>query len=100
MNLEMFMFLNQIRILIVLKVKKFFHSYIVITDTSGVGPLCCYLDKKMIYLNPDMSFNWDTSDIEKKMRPGFILNQIDETNQILKEYTNKPYLFSEERKIF
>ena len=36
--------------------------------------------------------------IEKKMRPGFILNQIDETNQFLKEYTNKPYLFSEKEK--
>ena len=105
-----FAFLNEFKNVHVFKSNKnfdsleseevFFHSYIVITDTSGVGPLCCYLDKKMIYLNPDMPFNWDNSDIEKKMRPGFILNQIDETNQFLKEYTNKPYLFSGERKKF
>tara|TARA_Y100000389_G_scaffold203062_1_gene250297 strand:- start:1411 stop:2598 length:1188 start_codon:yes stop_codon:yes gene_type:complete len=78
----------------------FFQSYIVITDTSGVGPLCCYLDKKMVYLNPDAPFDWTTSDIEEKMRPGFVLNKIDEINQVLKEYVNKPSIFSEERKKF
>ena len=66
----------------------FFQSDFVITDTSGVGPLCCYLDKKIIYLNPDPPFDWNTSDIEKDMRPGFILNKLSNTSEIFDQYTN------------
>lgn len=78
----------------------FFNSDIVITDTSGVGPLCCFLDKKMIYLNPDPPFNWETSDIEKNMRPGFVINKIDKLNYVLNSYKNKPNMFAKERKKF
>ena len=78
----------------------FFNSDIVLTDTSGVGPLCCYLDKKMIYLNPDTPFDWNSSDIEKNMRPGFILNKIDEINYILNSYKDMPTKYAAERKKF
>lgn len=78
----------------------FFHSDFVITDTSGVGPLCCYLDKKMIYLNPDPPFNWETSDIKKDMRPGFILDKLSNLNEIFDQYKKAPNMFAEERKKF
>ncbi len=78
----------------------FINSDIVITDTSGVGPLCCYLDKKMIYLDPDPPFDWETSDIEKYMRPGFIMNKINELSYVLKCYIDMPTKFAKERKKF
>ena len=39
----------------------------------------------MIYLDPDKHFDWSNSDIEKKLRPGFILNDVDELKNILSE---------------
>ena len=78
----------------------FFQSDFVITDTSGVGPLCCYLDKKIIYLNPDPPFDWNTSDIEKDMRPGFILNKLSNTSEIFDQYIKTPEAFNLERKKF
>ncbi len=78
----------------------FFQSDFVITDTSGVGPLCCYLDKKMIYLNPDPPFDWNSSDIEKDMRPGFILDKLGNASEIFDQYIKTPEAFSIERKKF
>jgi hypothetical protein len=75
----------------------FLNSDIIITDTSGVGPLGCFLDKQMIYLNPDKQFNWKDADIEKSMRPGFIWSNIVGLRKILKEYHKYPYLFKKER---
>ena len=77
--------------------KVFLFAGIVITDTSGVGPTCCFLDKKMIYLDPDKHFDWSNSDIEKKLRPGFILNDVDELKNILISYRNNGQLFEKER---
>ena len=70
---------------------------IVITDTSGVGPLCCFLDKMMIYLDPDEHFDWTSADIEKKLRPGFLMNNINELKNILLSYKNDPTLYQKER---
>ena len=70
---------------------------IVITDTSGVGPLCCFLDKMMIYLDPDEHFDWSSADIEKKLRPGFLMNNINELKNILFSYKNDPTLYKKER---
>ena len=62
--------------------------------------MCCYLDKKMIYLDPDPPFDWETSDIEKNMRPGFIIKKIDELSYFLNCYKDIPTKFVEERKKF
>lgn len=78
----------------------FFYSDIIITDTSGVGPIGCYLNKKMIYLNPDPPFDWDSSDIEKKMRPGFIIKKKEDINEALVKYKAMPTLFDKDRKDF
>ena len=80
--------------------KVFLLADIVITDTSGVGPVCCFLDKKMIYLDPDKHFDWSYSDIEKELRPGFILNDVDELKNILISYRNNGQLFKKERLSF
>lgn len=78
----------------------FFHSDIVITDTSGVGPICCYLGKKMIFLEPDQPFDWHSSDIEKKMRPGFIIKNKEDIYKALAKYKTTPLLFDKDRKDF
>ena len=44
-------------------------SDIIITDTSGVGILGVFLDKKIIYLEPDPPFNWQDSDIKSDFQP-------------------------------
>ena len=73
---------------------------IIITDTSGVGPLCCFLDKMMIYLDPDEHFDWSSADIEKKLRPGFLMNSINELSNILLAYKKDNYLYKKERSNF
>ena len=73
-----------------------FNSDIIITDTSGVGTTCCFLDKKIIYLEPDTQ-NWEDSDIEKDLRPGFILQHINDLSSSLRKYKDIPNLFSKER---
>ena len=77
--------------------KIFFLADIVITDISGVGPACCFLNKKMIYLDPDENFDWTKSDIEKELRPGFIWNNLDELKNILLSYNNDDNLYEKER---
>ena len=74
----------------------FFNSDIIITDTSGVGTTCCFLDKKIIYLEPD-NYNWEDSDIEKDFRPGLILQNINDLSPSLRKYEDYPNLFSKER---
>lgn len=78
----------------------FFHSDIVITDTSGVGPICCYLGKKMIFLEPDQPFDWHSSDIEEKMRPGFVIKNKGDIYEALAKYKTSPLLFDKDRKDF
>lgn len=80
--------------------KVFINSDIVITDTSGVGPICCFLNKKMIYLNPDDHFDWSGADIEKKLRPGFIMKNINSLKNILLAYKDNSYLYKKERSSF
>lgn len=80
--------------------KVFFSSDIVITDTSGVGPICCYLNKNIIYLDPDDHFDWKNADIEKKLRPGFILNDINKLGYMLGKYINNPSLYKKDRRDF
>ena len=77
----------------------FFNSDIIITDTSGVASTCSYLDKKLIYLNPDNQ-DWENCDIEKNLRPGFVINSINELDQSIKKYLEFPDLFSKERSEF
>ena len=77
--------------------KIFFLADIVITDISGVGPACCFLNKKMIYLDPDENFDRTKSDIEKELRPGFIWNNLDELKNILLSYNNDDNLYEKER---
>ena len=80
--------------------KIFFLVDLVITDTSGVGPACCFLNKKMIYLNPDDHFDWSQSDIDKNLRPGLILEDINKLNNILLSYENNSKLYEKERLSF
>ena len=80
--------------------KIFFLADLVITDTSGVGPACCFLNKKIIYLNPDDHFDWDQLDIDKNLRPGFILDNITKLKNILLSYENDNQLYEKERLIF
>ena len=80
--------------------KIFFLADLVITDTSGVGPACCFLNKKMIYLNPDDHFDWGQSDIDKNLRPGLILDNINKLENILLSYENNSQLYEKERLSF
>ena len=80
--------------------KNFFIADLVITDTSGVGPACCFLNKKMIYLNPDDHFDWGQSDIDKNLRPGLILDDINKLENILLSYENNSQLYEKERLSF
>ena len=41
------------------------YSDIIITDTSGIGTTGAYLDKKLIFIQPRINFNWQEADIEK-----------------------------------
>jgi len=67
---------------------------IVITDISGVGPIGIYLDKKIIFLEPDLSlWNWDKADISKNLRPGYICKEFNEiTRSIIKYKNNDPFV--------
>ena len=78
----------------------FINSDIIITDNSGVGPIGCFLDKQMVYLNPDKPFSWKDSDIEKKMRPGFVLHNIAGLKRILQAYERQPLVFKKQRNNF
>jgi len=73
-----------------------FNSDIIITDTSGVASICSYLDKKIIYLNPDKS-DWENSDIEKNMRPGFVVNSIIQIDKAIRAYIKNPNFYQEDR---
>lgn len=75
-------------------------SDIIITDTSGVGILGVFLDKKIIYLEPDPPFNWQDSDIKSDLRPGFVCKKFEEVYNALDKYLNSNNLFNEERKDF
>ena len=62
------------------------NSDIVITDTSGVGPICTFLDKKIIFLEPDKPFDWSKSDINSQLRPGFVCKTYPRLINALKKY--------------
>ncbi len=78
----------------------FMLSDIIITDLSGVTTTSIFLDKKIIFLNPEKKFDWTIADIEKKYRPGFICNSLEETIDSIKKYINNPDPFIEDRKKF
>ena len=75
-------------------------SDIIITDTSGVGVLGAFLDKKIIYLEPDQPFNWEDSDIKPNLRPGFVCKKFEEVYNALNKYLSSNNLFDHERKNF
>ena len=75
-------------------------SDIIITDTSGVGPIGIFLGKSIIFLEPEISFNWKVADLESNLRPGFICKQLEEVYVALKKYLNSQDLFLEQRKDF
>ena len=54
----------------------------------------------MIYLNPDDHFDWSQSDIDKNLRPGLILEDINKLNNILLSYENNSKLYEKERLSF
>ena len=70
-------------------------SDIIITDTSGVGPLGIFLGKEIIFLEPGTSFDWKLADLESDLRPGFICNQLEEVYAALKRYLNTEPLLNE-----
>ena len=49
---------------------------------------------------PDPPFDWNSSDIEKDMRPGFILDKLGNASEIFDQYIKTPEAFSIERKKF
>ena len=75
-------------------------SDIIITDTSGVGPIGIFLDKKIIFLEPDSPFSWNEADIESNLRPGFVCNKFDDLYQALKQNLNSKDQFAVEREEF
>ena len=75
------------------------NSDIVITDTSGVGPICTFLDKKIIFLEPDKPFDWSKSDINSHLRPGFVCKTYPSLINALKKY-NTSDAFRMNRKKF
>ena len=75
-------------------------SDIIITDTSGVGTIGIFLGKKIIFLEPDNPFNWEESDIESNLRPGFICNTFDEVVNAIKNYANNNDPYVKERENF
>ena len=75
-------------------------SDIIITDVSGVATTCIFLDKKIIFLNPEQNFDWTVADIEKKYRPGFVCNSLEETIDSVKKYIKNLDPFIEDRKKF
>ena len=54
----------------------------------------------MIYLNPDDHFDWGQSDIDKNLRPGLILDNINKLENILLSYENNSQLYEKERLSF
>ena len=76
-----------------------FNSDIIITDTSGVASTCSYLDKRIIYLNPDKP-DWENSDIEENMRPGFVVSSIVQIDRAIGAYIKNPSFYQEERRDF
>jgi len=75
-------------------------SDIIITDTSGVGPIGIFLDKKIIFLEPDKPFDWKSSDIQKNMRPGIIALSFTQLCAALLTYKKNINLFRKERSLF
>ena len=53
-------------------------SDIVIGETSGLLTTAIYLNKKIIFIEPGRQFDWSTSDIEKKIRPGYVCRTFDD----------------------
>ncbi len=71
-------------------------SDIVIGETSGILSTAIYLNKKMIFIEPKKNFNWDKSDIEKDLRPGYICNTFEDLKLSIIKYM-KSDDFSNER---
>ena len=78
----------------------FMLSDIIVTDLSGVASTGIFLDKKIIFLNPEQNFDWTVADIEKKYRPGFVCNSLEETIDSVKKYIKNSDPFIEDRKKF
>lgn len=81
-------------------------SDIIITDTSGVATAGIFLNKKMIFLNPVNSESSDNLDIDLKLRPGFICDDMIDLKSALSMYIKKnmdPYVMKKKefnKKIF
>ena len=83
----------------------FYYSDILITDTSGSGVIGAFLNKKIIFMEPDKNFNWQNADISKNMRPGFICKDFKDLQYSLRQYLKKDKIFETKklnfvRKIF
>ena len=74
-------------------------SDILITDTSGIATTGIFLNKKLIFVNPS-SYNWDFSDIEKELRPGFICNNFNDIIKALKNYLEDKDPYTQEKEDF
>ena len=75
-------------------------SDIIITDTSGIGPIGIFLGKKIIFLEPDSPFSWNEADMESNLRPGFICKKFDDLYQALEQNLNSEDQFVVEREKF
>jgi len=75
----------------------FYYSDILITDTSGSGVIGAFLNKKIIFMEPDKNFNWQNADISKHMRPGFICKDFKDVQYSLNQYLKKDKIFETKR---
>ena len=75
-------------------------SDIILTDTSGVATMGAFLKKKLIFIKPHKSIDWQYSDIEKELRPGFICDNLDEIVTAIKNYVNNYDPYIEKRETF
>ena len=64
-------------------------SDIVIGETSGLLTTAIYLNKKIIFIEPGRQFDWSTSDIEKKIRPGYVCKTFDDLLGATSDYIIK-----------
>jgi hypothetical protein len=78
----------------------FFHSDILITDTSGVGTIGAFLNKKIIFMEPDKMFDWNTADIPKVMRPGSVCKKYKDLEYSLYQYLKNDKIYTKKRLSF
>ena len=64
-------------------------SDIVVGDISGILTTAIYLNKKIIFIEPGKLFDWNKSDIEKELRPGYVCTTFENLLDATKDYMTK-----------